>query len=367
MKVAVFLQDLSGGGAERMMVQLAGSMADLGVDVDLVLVRLDGPYLEAVSEKVRIVNLAAQRTLKSIFALAHYLKREKPAALLSALVHVNIAALLARRIAGDATRIAISERNTISMNAADAPTAVSRIAHKLVPWIYPWADEVIAVSQGVGEDLAAFSGLPIDRITVINNPVITPRLRQLAREPADHPWLARGQPPVILGVGRLVAQKDFATLMNAFAELRQRKMAKLIILGEGPGRLELERLAENLGLRDDVQLPGFVQNPYAFMSNAALLALSSRWEGSPNVLVECMGCGTPVVATDCPGGPNEILEAGRYGPLVPVGDSQALAAAMLATLEAPLPAEILRRKADDFRVEVSAERYLQVLLGRAAA
>jgi glycosyltransferase involved in cell wall biosynthesis len=252
------------------------------------------------------------------------------------------------------------------MNAADAPTAVIRLAHKLVPWIYPWADEIIAVSKGVGEDLAEFSGLPIDRITVINNPVITPRLRQLASEPADHPWFVLGQPPVILGVGRLTAQKDFGTLMKAFAELRKHRDARLIILGEGPGRPELERLAEDLGLRGDVQLPGFVQNPYAFMSGAALLALSSRWEGSPSVLIESLGCGTPVVATDCPSGPNEILEAGRYGPLVPVGDSQRLAEAMLATLETPLPADILRQKAEDFTVEVSAQRYLQVLLGHAA-
>jgi glycosyltransferase involved in cell wall biosynthesis len=366
MKIAVFLQDLSGGGAERMMVQLAGGIANCGVGVDLVLVRPEGPYLEDVSKNVRIVDLAARRTLNSVFRLARYIKRERPAALLSALVHVNVAAILAARLAGRSTRVVISERNTISLAANGVSTAAVRLAHRLVPRIYPLADEIVAVSQGVAEDLAQFGGLPLERITVIKNPVITPRLAELAGQLPDHPWFTADQVPVVLGVGRLTEQKDFGTLLRAFADVRKHETAKLVILGDGPDRSELERLAGELGLGEDVDMPGFVQNPYAFMSRAALLALSSRWEGSPNVLVESMDCGTPVVATDCPNGPSEILEAGRYGRLVPVGDPQQLAAAILATLRNPPAPDLLRRKSSEYTIEASARCYLQTLLGKPA-
>ena len=348
------------------MLNLANGIAERGINVSLVLSRAEGTYLANVAQGVRVVDLGARRTLFSVPFLARYLRRERPTALLSALVHVNVAAILAARLAGRRTCVVVSERSLISHSSTQGSTIMVRLAHRLVPWLYPLADRIIAVSRGAAEDLAQYARIPVDRMDVVNNPVVTPRLQELSCESSDHPWFDDGTTPVILGVGRLEAVKDFATLLRAFAKVRRERTAKLMILGEGPERRALEALAQELDLTQDVEMPGFVDNPYAVMARAAVLVLSSRWEGSPNVLVEAMACGTQVVATDCPGGVAEILVNGRFGRLVPVGDSRRLAEAIKGALDDPVSAEQLRKRADDFAVERSVSRYLNILLGETA-
>lgn len=362
-RICLFLQDLAGGGAERMILHLAGGIAERGHPADLVLVRPEGPYLSLVPGNVRMIALDCTRTASSILPLARYLRAERPVAMLSALAHVNIAAILAVLVARSGTRLVISERNTISFAAHASSSLSIRMAHRLVPILYRKADAVIAVSKGVASDLATYARLPLQRIDVVVNPVITPRFATLSREPPNHPWLAPRQPPVILGVGRLSPQKDFSTLIEAFAIVKQRRPARLLILGEGPCRPELEDLAGRLDLTDSVAMPGFVENPYAFMSRAAVFALSSKWEGSPNALVEAMACGTPVVATDCESGPREILQGGRLGHLVPVADARELAEGLLAALAGPSCREALIARASDFTVDRAVDGYLDVLLG----
>jgi glycosyltransferase involved in cell wall biosynthesis len=227
---------------------------------------------------------------------------------------------------------------------------------------YPWADAIIAVSDGVADDVARVTSLPRESITTIHNPVVTPELQEKMRAPLDHPWFAPGNPPVLLAVGRLVDQKDFPTLLKAFARVRAVRKARLIILGEGKERPELEALTGKLGVASDVDLPGFVLNPFPYMIRASALVLSSAWEGLPGVLIEAMACGCPVVSTDCPSGPAEILNGGAYGPLVPVGDDAALAKAILSVLEAPPDSERLRAQAALFSVDRATDQYLQVLL-----
>jgi glycosyltransferase involved in cell wall biosynthesis len=216
------------------------------------------------------------------------------------------------------------------------------------------------VSGGAADDLARTSGLSRDRVQVVYNPVITPAMLALAREAPDHPWYAHGQPPVILGVGRLTRQKDFATLVRAFALARQQRPARLIILGEGEDRAALEALIRELGVADDVALPGFRDNAMAYMAGSALFVLSSAWEGLPTVLIEALAAGARVVSTDCPSGPREILQGGRLGALVPVGDAAALAAAMgeaLARPAAPPPADALA----PFTRDAAVDRYLHLI------
>jgi glycosyltransferase involved in cell wall biosynthesis len=225
---------------------------------------------------------------------------------------------------------------------------------------YPRADAIVAVSRGVADDLARFAGLPRDVIRVIYNPVVGADLPRMAGEPVDHPWFRPGELPVILGAGRLSRQKDFPTLIRAFAEVRRARPARLVILGDGAQRAELEALVRTLGLADAVALPGFTSNPYAHMARAAVFVLSSRFEGFPNVLVEALAVGTPVVATDCPSGPAEILERGRHGRLVPVGQADALARALLATLDAPGDPAGRRRRAADFSADASVSTYLDL-------
>jgi glycosyltransferase involved in cell wall biosynthesis len=362
-KLAFFLQDLAGGGAERVMLTLAGGFADRGDDVDLVLVRAEGPCLADVPANVRVVTLGTGRTAYSIPRLAGYLRRERPQALLSALVHVNIAAILATRLCGRKPRVVITEHNQIARNAARARSRVIRFAHGAVSRLYPLADEIVAVSRGVAESLVAYSGLDERRVRVIHNPVVTPGLREKALAETTHPWFGAGQPPVVLGAGRLTAQKDFLNLLRAFAILRQERQAKLIILGEGSERAALQDAVRAFGLAEDVDLPGFAANPYAYMARAAVFALSSAWEGLPTVLIEAMACGTPVVATDCESGPADILLGGRFGDLVPVADPAALAVAILRTLDKPPSPRALRDRADDFSVERAVDRYADIALG----
>ena len=319
-RIAFFLQDLYGGGAERVMLALAGGIARRGFAVDLVLVRRQGAYVEDIPANIRVIELGTKRTVNSVAALARYLRRERPAVLLTALVHVNVAALLAGLLARVGTRLVVTEHNQISRNISPTASRTVRMAYRLVPFLYPRAARIIAVSDGVAEDLTRFAGMERGRIDVAHNPVVTPDMLAKAAQPVNHPWFVEGEVPVILGVGRLSAQKDFGTLLRAFALVRASRPARLVILGEGACRKELEDLADELGIAADVQMPGFVDNPLAFMGKASLFVLSSRFEGLPTVLIEAMACGTPVVATDCPSGPREILEGGELGGLVPIGD-----------------------------------------------
>ncbi len=361
-KIAIFTSSMQGGGAQRAMLKVAGGIAARGYPVDLVLARAVGPFLNEVPESVRITDLGAKRVVGSLPALVRYLKHEQPDVMLTALDYVNLVALWARKLAGRSsrTKLVVSERNTVSSTTASASSRRARLIPALIRRCYPWADSVVAVSSGVAQDLAEQFSLDANQIHVIYNPIVTPELLDRASEPLDDPWFAADAPPVVLGAGRLGPQKDFATLIRAFAQLRSAQDARLMILGEGDLRGELEQLVQSLGLTDRVRLPGFVQNPYPYMARSGVFVLSSAWEGLPGVLIEALGCGAPVVATDCPSGPREILQDGRYGSLVPVGDVRAMAQAIdhtLAQRSAP-PAESWERFVPDRVIQ----QYLDVLL-----
>jgi glycosyltransferase involved in cell wall biosynthesis len=390
--LAIFLRSLvGGGGAERMMVALAGGLARRGHRVDLVLGRAAGNFFDEVDPGVRVVDLGVrtilpavpallrlpregvrllpaflppvpQRVLGCIPALERYLRQERPDAMLSALNYSNLAAIWARRLAGVPTRLVVSERNTLSVRAQRSSERSLRALPAMIRRFYPWADAVIAVSEGVADDLARISGIPRSAIATTGNPVVSPAIAEAAAAALDHPWFLPGEPPVVLGAGKLRPQKDFATLIDAFARVRAARPLRLVILGEGPEEGALRVRARRLGVSADVSLEGFVANPFAYMARAALFALSSAWEGLPAVLIQAMACGCPVVSTDCPSGPAEILEGGRHGPLVPVGDPAALAEAIERTLSAPVDRERLRRRAEDFSVERAVDRYLAALL-----
>ena len=334
-RLAVFVPSMLGGGAERIALNLARELSERGYAMDLVLARAAGPYLVDVPDSLRLVDLSASRTLKSLPGLARYLRRERPRAMLSVLSHANLIALWARRLARVPTRVVVSVRNTLSRSAQDSPSPRKSLMLKLIRHYYPWADGIIAVSKGVADDLSQVAGIEREQIEVIYNPIVTLRLQEKARAPLNHPWFNKGQVPVVLSVGRMTAtnQKDFPTLIEAFARVRRIRPARLLILGEGEQRPKLEAMVRQLGLEQDVTLPGFVANPYPYMARAALFVLSSRWEGLPGVLIEALYCGAPVVATDCPSGPREILADGQHGRLVPVGDVSEMARAIEKSLD----------------------------------
>ena len=257
-------------------------------------------------------------------------------------------------------RLVISERNTLSASIGMARNRQVRMLPWLMRRTYPKADGIIAISVGVADDLAATIGLPRRDVKVVYNPVISESLVRRSQESIAHPWFKPDEPPVILAAGRLTLQKDFSTLIQAFARLRTQRAVRLIILGEGELRDMLETQSAKLGLTADIFLPGFMNNPFAWMRRSALFVLSSAWEGLPGTLIQAMACGVPVVSTDCPSGPAEILENGRWGRLAPVGDAEALAVAMAATLDETEHPNVAMR-ATDFNLERSMEGYLNVL------
>jgi glycosyltransferase involved in cell wall biosynthesis len=381
--LAVFIYGLTGGGAQRRTMTLAGEFAERGHRVDLVVVHPGGPLVRELSPAVRFtvlesrwkrplralsrtMNVRGLETLASIPTLAGYLRRERPDVLMSAASHVNLVAVLARQLSRTPVRLVLRTSNDPSGNPKLWPRAerpVRLFLRAVAARIYPRADAIIAVSKGVGDSLAQLTGLPRERITTIYNPVMTEELLEKSQEPVPHPWLAAGGPPVVLGAGKLKIQKDFATLIKAFARVRAVRPARLVILGDGPRRKGLEALVRELGLAADVALPGHVDNPWSWMASASVFALSSAWEGLPGVLIEAMACGCPVVSTDCPSGPAEVLDGGAYGPLVPVGGDQALAEAILAVLEDPPDRARLRDRAASYAVAPAIDRYLEVLLG----
>lgn len=353
--VTLFLPSMAGGGAERSMLNLAAGFCARGFNTHLVLASATGPYLSLVPDRVRVIDLKASRLLRSLRPLIAYLRRERPAALLSALDHANLVAMASSRLARTDTRTVIAVHSTFERPRP--PWRDLRLS--AMPWLLGClqssADAIVAVSDGVADDLVRRAGMPRQRVDVIYNPVITPQLGLLAAEPVSHPWF-REQHPIILGAGRLTAQKNFPLLIDAFALVCREYDARLVILGEGPDRPMLEAKIRRQGLEPRVALPGFVDNPYPYIARAGVMALSSDFEGLPTVLIEALALGTAVVATDCPSGPREILRDGALGELVPMGDVRALAAAIVRTLTNPRPsppADALR----PYTLDAAVEKY----------
>ncbi|HYQ92357.1 MAG TPA: glycosyltransferase [Candidatus Competibacteraceae bacterium] len=402
--IAFLLLDLQGGGVQKMVSLVAGALARRGYPVTLLLYNAQGPLQEQLpAADIRLVELKAvpgwlarlyalaadpagfkallgpiilpRRTFKTLPYLpdlARYLQRERPAVLFAATPDINIEAILARQLAATSTRIVISERTHASRLIALSPSDWRlRFLPGLMRRTYRQADAIVAVSNGVANDLASIADLPRSRITTIYNPTVQPDLPLKAQAPLEHPWFTADAPPIILSVGRLSKQKAFDTLLKAFARLRAERPVRLLILGDADSQSKRNRLnaqllglAAELGVADDVRLEGFIANPFAYMARAAVFVLSSRFEGFPNVLVEALACGCPVVSTHCPSGPAEILDHGRFGPLVPVGDDLAMAEAIAAVLDRPLAKEQLRARAAMFSFEQAIDRYEAILLGK---
>lgn len=356
--VAIFLPDVEGGGAERVMVTLANGFAARGHHVDLVLAQARGSYLGEVAAAVHIVDLKAGRVATSLLPLARYLRRERPAALLSALNHANIIAIIARKLARVPLRLVVSERNAPSQTLMGGGQVA--IFRHLTRHLYPSTDAIVCVAKGVEDELEQLLGLPPEKLHTVYNPLDLDRIAALKANVPHHPWFGVGQPPVIVAAGRLTAQKDYPTLLRAFHQLRHTHDARLIVLGKGEERASLLQLIDALGIAADVDLAGFQNNPFAWMAAADLYVMSSAWEGLPGALLQAMACGTQVVSTDCRTGPAEILEGGRWGHLVPVGDTGALARAMAAALDDPAPPQVLDR-ARAFGLDPAINGYARLL------
>ena len=394
-KIAILLPSLEGGGAERSMLNLATGFLAAGREVDIVLCQAKGAFLDEIPAGATMIELEATGGLRArwiiaisnlqdffvrlrpvllakktapeitrIRSLQRYIVASQPDVILSALPYANLSAIWAKELSGSRVPVIVSERIALLSYCA-APSNSRKWRWRYLPELvrrtYPKADRVIAVSDHVADELITTIGLHQDSVTTVHNPVVDDNLRTRAQQTLEHPWFAQDEPPVILAAGRFTEQKDFATLIRAFAAVRADKEARLVILGEGRLRDDLEQLVCTLGIQADVCMPGFVENPFQYMARASVLVLSSAYEGLPGVLIQALACGCPVISTDCPGGSSEILEDGKYGALVSIGKADEMAKAILVELDDPTPRAILLHRAVDFSVERAVSSYLALL------
>jgi glycosyltransferase involved in cell wall biosynthesis len=349
---------LGGGGAERVMATLANGFDTEGFAVDMVLMQASGEYIKDLSPSIRLVNLGAPRAGFALLPLVRYLRSARPEAILVTQAHINLIAIMARAIARIPTCLVVRETSTPSVIAARARSVRGWTQLGLVRLLYRFADMIVAPSIGVKDDLTEQLGLPRTRVRVINNPLSLSLIGRRAEEPVEHRWFAQPDVPIIVGIGRLSSQKDFPTLLKALAKVRATRPARLIILGEGEDREALSKLAAVLNVADAVDFAGFVQNPYAYLRRSSVYVLSSPSEGSPNTLLEALAVGVPVVATDCQSGPREILEGGRWGRLVAVGDADAMAAGIVDAFDGRLHSPTSKELAERYGSDAVLKDYL---------
>jgi len=392
--VAFFLPTFPAGGQEQTTLLLMKGLVERGHRVDLLLERKTGAYLSRVPDTIRVHELRRRSRwsgyrrfitgwpsegwrhlrgsiglgersvpLHRLLGLVNYIETQCPDVLISSHDRAPLLAIWASGIARHRVATLVIEHSLFSYNWAAAQhhtrTAALMQRHRtLMRRLYPFADGLVAVSRAAAEDLAEVIGMPHNAVVTIYNPVVSDELEALAAHSADDAWFSAGAPPVILTAARLAPEKRLDVLLDAFAKLRRSGVdARLAILGDGPERERLLRQIDTLGLTTEVRVPGWVDNPYAWMRCSALFVVSSAFEGLSNTLIEAMACGCPVVSTDCPGGPREILRDGLHGRLVPVGDIAALADAMKSTLANPPNRNSLSVRAADFALAPAIDRY----------
>lgn len=360
-RIACFFSTSGHSGVDRLARHLLPGMAARGYRVDLLKVRGHGPELAATHPNLRVVDLGRRNTYACMPAVVRYLRGARPAALLADKDRVNRTALLARVLAGTDTRLLLRQGTTISVNLAHRGWLDRALQRASMRYLYRFADAVLVPSRGVADDLARFAHLEPGLIRVVPPPVVPDRLFDDSPPTPDHPWFGDPTTPLVLGIGELCERKDFATLVRGFARMRAHRPCRLMILGRGSQREHLLALAADRGVSADVALPGFVDDPYPYLAHADLFAFTSRYEGLGFALIEALALGTPVVSTDCPSGPREVLAGGRHGRLVPVGDDAALAAAMGDTLAHPPAAAELRVAARPYGVETAVSAYLETM------
>jgi len=357
-KIVIILPDLGGGGAERLHVNLANDWAARGLSVEFVLMRKQGELLSLLAPEIAVTDLGVDRIRGAILPLAAHLRKSRPQAVLAAMWPLTSAVVFSWLFSGRPGKLFLSDHENLSLSYIGQNRAKPGYLKNLIRFTYPLANGIVAVSRGVMEDLCVLGSLPLNKVRVIYNPAAT-GVSPLRESPGVREQLwGTGFQRHILAVGRLAPQKDYETLIKAFALLPKAINAKLVILGEGPLRADLIALVNHLGLQECISLPGFIRDPYPWFRSADLFVLSSQWEGFGNVIVEALECGVPVVSTDCLSGPAEILEDGRYGKLVPIRDPDAMAAAMTASLAEPHDREKLMSRAKVFSVRNISDQYL---------
>jgi glycosyltransferase involved in cell wall biosynthesis len=346
------------GGLEIVFLRLAAEFARRGLKVWLVVHDCDGGMVPAVPPEVELVNLDVSSKPWTILRLHRFLRQTHPDILLAPEPYGNVVSVIARWLAGSQTRLVLTEHTPVDHNLERSVKWRRHIWRGLIKCFYAQADAVVSVSEGIRDDLLALR-LPSHLLRVVYNPALDPDFEAVGQRSVDHPWFHDPSLPIIIGVGRLSAEKDFATLIRAFARLRRERPVRLVIAGEGDQEIAIKELIAELDLIEDVWLPGFRLDVCALITKSSVLVSASRYEGFGITMVEALGCGCPVVATQTVGAV-EILEGGRYGHIVPVGDVEAMMGAIAATLADPPDPAPGRERAAMFSTERSSNAYLDL-------
>lgn len=364
-RLAIFCGPLNGNSTAKIAVRLANAFVASGSPTDLLVTPTPNPVAEPLSPGVDLVDLGPLRVLTRVGRMARYLRERRPAAVLTHRVRDDVLTLKARRRSGTDTRVFVTVHGPLSVKIEHQRWARRlRRRREVLHW-YPRNQGIVAISEETAHDLRGLLGPQIE-ICTIPNPVVVPELFELAGQSPRHPWLVGERVPVVVYAGRLEAEKDVSNLLQAVECLVRNREIRLVILGEGRLRPELEAERARLGLDDCVDMPGWATNPYPYLRAADLVVLSSYWDALPTVLIEALALGTPVVSTACGAGPVEVLDHGRYGLLVPPREPEALAAAMAQTLDHPLPSSLLRQGGERYEAQRNADRYRALMLGEPA-
>lgn len=369
-RILIFHPYFGDGGIERGALILAREFARHGYRTLIASFRAKQAYREAGAH-ADFVDLGVSRAVFSVFPLARLIRRERPACIVSAQSYANLIAIVARWMSGVPVRLIVTERVAISQERLRFTERIgfgvwkNRFILWLMKRLYGYADVVAANSRDGAEDLERVLGLRPGSVRVLHNPTHDPAARVRAEQAVEHPFFSAKTLPVIVSAGRFSPQKDFDTLVRAFALARRQVPSRLIILGEGELRGALVSRARELGVEEFVSLPGFVENSYQYVARADLFVLSSLYEGMPNALIEAVSLDVPAVSTDCLSGPREILLDGRGGVLTPVGDAEALAQAIVNVLRNPEAAKarvaVAREGLNRFHAPAAAAAYLDVM------
>lgn len=369
MKVSLYYSSLSYGGVERLLLNIARGLSEGDLEIKILLANAKGELMTQVPPGCEVVDLNVKYGRGGVLLafslpkLIQYLTITPPDVLVAVPGWGTIVALLARHITKSPTRVIVVVDVALSI-LKHSQKLHERLMPHLARWLYPQADAIVVSYHKAADDLFHLTGISQKKIKVIYNPIVTPEIFQKANEDVEHPWFTSDKLPVIIGVGRLVPEKDFSTLIQAFFLVRQVKPVRLIILGEGTERSHLEALIQELNLEKDVELLGYKNNPFAYISRASVFVLSSKREGFPSVLGEAMALGVPVISTNVlSGGPAELLQDGKYGQLVEVGDVKGLANAILKTLKCPPSAKLLQERAQVFSLALASDGYLELIQG----
>ncbi len=354
------------GGAENVLVELANELTKNFHDIEIITMQLEGPIIERVDSNITLVDLNCRSYREAVLGLSRHYDRSRPTVIITSLYPTGLAAIAAKAIARHKPKVIVGAHNSLRAKFSRPDTRKDRFLLKpLCHFLFPWADGFVAVSNGVAEELKADFNVPAQKVRVIYNPVVNSNFTARITEPVDHPWLRDGDTrefKTIVTVGRLVEQKGYTVLLDAFSVVLKSRHCRLIFIGAGPLLKILKTQAAMLSIENFVDFIGAQDNPLKYVKRAELFVLSSLWEGLPTVLIEALACGCPIVATNCPHGPSEILLNGQYGRLTSIGNPNSLALEILAALDdTHIDREALHRRANDFSAENATRAYLNYI------